>query len=369
MSVKWYFSLDGELFGPVDSDNLLELLASGEINSGTMILAEGEEKWRPLAEVKELFMGGEDTHLGERSRPHTFILESSAEPAELSTSKPFLGTSEPTVTKAAPGADAQWVILKGVQEDGKERFLQEGPYPTSEVLQKLKTGELRYSDHCWRDGMGEWKALRDEPTFASTPLEPIEGSVHLNSPVETDIEIPKSVPLEDIGSVQFSSTEVHSMALAESPPPEALGEDLAGAEEDFSFTDESIVAPSPIPSGAEEQSQVGTSPFLAEESAVMELEQLEKSVVKKPISSPLDQIEKPKLIVTPEPEPDAEPVKVQEVGSLRRPHLQAKILEAQMAQSRSRPRSSGGMSRLIIILAGAFLLLMFGLQLAKDLAR
>src|SRR5690606_17797572 len=129
---------------------------------------------------------------------------------------------EVTVTQQESQNDAaMWVILKGVTEGGKEKFLQEGPYPTSEVLKKLKSGEIRYADHCWRDGMAEWKALRDEPTFAGLPADDLESSVDLTPVGETDIQIPESIPLEDIGSVQFSSTEVHSMALEEPVPPEA----------------------------------------------------------------------------------------------------------------------------------------------------
>lgn len=51
---KWYYAADQGQHGPVDSESLQQLLASGQLNRETRVWSDGMAEWLPIADVGEL---------------------------------------------------------------------------------------------------------------------------------------------------------------------------------------------------------------------------------------------------------------------------------------------------------------------------
>ncbi len=344
--VRWFFSHQGEVYGPVGGGEMQRLVQSGQLDSGSMVLKEGEKAWVTLEEGARHF-----------------------EP-------------ESSDTEAPP----RWVILKQTQEEEKARFVQDGPFDTSEVLQKIQSGEIKYSDHCWREGYSEWKLIREEPELKgkgpAPDLMPEQAKVQ-----EADFELPDPALLEDFDpSIQFSSTQAVEWPSGEAPPPGVDGVDLT---EDLSFVftpdDEDDLKP---PQSQNVQPPAATAPKedppeemeedtdKFERTLEIELDEIEDSVVREPLNQPALQEHRgvvPAASAAPAAKSAAglpsAPASAARGGKVwDQPHLRQRLLEAEMEASHSEPMPSMAI-RWTVILAGAVVLLLFGLKLVKDLGQ
>lgn len=352
---RWYFSLNQEVYGPVATVELQDLLASGKLPPSAMVLKEGEKKWQAAEGLAELYAGQAPS--GEPTQ------------AEAATEAVMIGSSETIVSGLDPAA-LHWVVLKEVQEDGKPKFLQDGPFSTDEVLEKVQSGELRYSDHCWREGFSSWRLIREEPLLQAAAA--VSSSFEeFSPPTQAAVELPRLEDIEEVsGSVQFSETEVLQASWGEDPPEEVSGPDLTeeAPEGDLSFvfTDETMaeepktaVLPGPDGPGP---AQAAKEPSVKDDEEVpMELAEREDSVVKEPlIAQDFSKVEVPHQGAPGRPRSYTSSSR-----PIDQPHVRQKLLEAQMS-SPDRPRSSYGF-RFLILLLGGVLLLLFGLRLAQDL--
>src|SRR4051812_34881498 len=55
MSTEWYYSQGGQQVGPVTSEQLKGLAASGQITPADLVWKDGMPEWTPAARVKGLF--------------------------------------------------------------------------------------------------------------------------------------------------------------------------------------------------------------------------------------------------------------------------------------------------------------------------
>ena len=58
MATEWFYEKDGEKLGPVSTDRLKDLAASGQLNSQDLVWRTGLEAWQPADRVRGLFPGG-----------------------------------------------------------------------------------------------------------------------------------------------------------------------------------------------------------------------------------------------------------------------------------------------------------------------
>lgn len=58
-SKKWYYSRNGERFGPCSMDQLEELAQSGELATTDLLWSEGMSEWKPAGHSRKLFPDGE----------------------------------------------------------------------------------------------------------------------------------------------------------------------------------------------------------------------------------------------------------------------------------------------------------------------
>src|SRR5262245_3959390 len=55
MASEWYYSHEGQRHGPVSSEQLRELVATGKLRPDDLIWKEGMDNWMPAGKAKKLF--------------------------------------------------------------------------------------------------------------------------------------------------------------------------------------------------------------------------------------------------------------------------------------------------------------------------
>ena len=175
----WYLQKKGKTEGPIPDATLIRAIEKGDIGPLDLLFKEGEDRWRAAAEFESL-------------REH------------------FQLAHGPDTTN-----EDEWIILSKVKET--KSFKQKGPFKTSDVKRKLKTGEVLWSDYAWREGMKEW--------YRITALEIFHGEApDMSSEDVVTKTSPKLSQKEVLDNVEILQRP--KMPMSEERPPEAVGPDL-----------------------------------------------------------------------------------------------------------------------------------------------
>ncbi len=92
MSSQWHYSKGGEQLGPVSSERLRELAASGGLLPADLVWKEGLPEWRPASTLKGLFPDSQAKPAGPPPLPHTATLTPPVAPTPRSEG---LGSPQP----------------------------------------------------------------------------------------------------------------------------------------------------------------------------------------------------------------------------------------------------------------------------------
>jgi hypothetical protein len=174
----WYLQKKGKTEGPIPDATLVRAIEKGDIGPLDLLFKEGEDRWRAAAEYREfqdLFQLAHD---------------------------------------ASQSHEDEWIILSKVKET--KSFKQKGPFKTSEVKRKLKTGEVLWSDYAWREGMKEW--------YRVTALEIFHGEAPL---LASDVVTQQPAPVSQKSALNnVEILQRPQMPSVEDRPVEADGPDL-----------------------------------------------------------------------------------------------------------------------------------------------
>lgn len=77
MADRWYYRLMGEEFGPVDADQIRDLLQSGILSSEDTVRADTSDQWLPVASVSQLRLNPEDMEVVSDLDDLHFVFEDS----------------------------------------------------------------------------------------------------------------------------------------------------------------------------------------------------------------------------------------------------------------------------------------------------
>ena len=174
----WYLQKKGKTEGPIPDATLVRAIEKGDIGPLDLLFKEGENRWRAAAEYRDfqdLFQLAHD---------------------------------------ASQSHEDEWIILSKVKET--KSFKQKGPFKTSEVKRKLKTGEVLWSDYAWREGMKEW--------YRVTALEIFHGEAPL---LASDVVTQQTAPVSQKSALnKVEILQRPQMPSLEDRPVEADGPDL-----------------------------------------------------------------------------------------------------------------------------------------------
>jgi GYF domain 2 len=120
----WYYLLKGRPQGPISFEDLKKEVAAGRIGPSDLIYQERDTQWRPVSSQPDL-------------------------------KGPVASEEKPSVY--------DWVLL--VRKSDGSGYKQRGPFSKEQVVQKLKGGEISFTDYVWRKGLTEWYKILALPDF------------------------------------------------------------------------------------------------------------------------------------------------------------------------------------------------------------
>jgi hypothetical protein len=180
---QWYYEDHGRARGPISTIELVKKIQKGDLNLLDLIFKEGDKQWHPLEHYTEV--------------------------------TDMIGSV--TVRE-----ESDWILLKTIEVDGKQRYEQLGPYNIDQVLELVDKGKATFNDHVWRTGFENWVSLGKVDKFEKPLL----------SSVSVDISLYKMPRHEILDKVPPIPVKTYSPAKKnkpkeEAPPAEAKGPDLA----------------------------------------------------------------------------------------------------------------------------------------------
>ena len=179
---KWYYESFGAAKGPMTSQELILKVNKGELTLVSLVFKEGEGQWYPLEHFTE-------------------ITEQ-------------LGKNDVKV-------DAEWVVLRSHEVDGKQSFEQVGPFNAEQILQLIENGKIKFSDHVWRDGFKAWVPLGKIDEFEKPLTSSVEVDLSLYQLPKHEIISSSPAPIKKFSPAAVVDTEPEQI------PEDAKGEDLA----------------------------------------------------------------------------------------------------------------------------------------------
>ena len=136
MTTEWFFSKSGQQQGPVSTEQLKQLAASGQLHPGDLVLKDGMGQWVEARKIKGLF------------------------PAQ-----PMSSPQGPHNSPQPEATPPQWFFSNAGQ--------QQGPVSAEQLKQLAGEGRLLPSDLVWKEGMAQWAEAKNiEGLFPPPPLPP-----------------------------------------------------------------------------------------------------------------------------------------------------------------------------------------------------
>ena len=141
---QWFYNKDGQAHGPIEFEELAELVKSGELGPLDQVFQTGATEWLVVSQCPEL--------------------------------EEYLKPDEPEGV-SEDGGPKEWVVLKKTQSGGEKGYKQSGPFTKQKVLELIDAGEVQFADFAWRAGMESWVPLNQldsfrDPLPSSPPVDP-----------------------------------------------------------------------------------------------------------------------------------------------------------------------------------------------------
>lgn len=139
----YYYKSRGQSLGPFDLAQIQQRAKRAQINQRSEVSTDGYS-WQPAQNFPEIFA--------------------------VSTAAPPVAAQAVSVPVPA-GEVADWFYMANGE--------QQGPVSESAIIDMVRLGNLTQSDHVWKDGMVDWKAMGEVPALAAAfaPSAPVQHVV------------------------------------------------------------------------------------------------------------------------------------------------------------------------------------------------
>jgi hypothetical protein len=183
MSSQWYYEDHGRAKGPITTGDLVIKIQKGDLNLLDLIFKEGDKAWNPVEHYTEV------TDL---------------------------------IGNVTVREESDWIVLRTLEVDGKQRYEQIGPFNIDQVLEMVDKGKASFNDHVWRTGFDNWVPLGRVDKFEK----PLPSSITVDLSL---YKMPRHEILDKVPPIPVKAyNPVKKIKLTEEAPPvEAQGPDLA----------------------------------------------------------------------------------------------------------------------------------------------
>ena len=195
MTTAWFYTLNGEQKGPVATEILMALVANRQLSSEDLVWKKGLSAWVTVAQVPELVALTQAA----TSQPTPKTVQRQVAVKALETEELRLApdpdealkkvkqVAHEAVTQPNPARKSQAGNTSKPQTANwyySQNGQQQGPVTAQFLKEKAISGELRPTDHLWKDGLKDWVAAGSLPGL-KFPAAQSESSVSS----ETDIVV------------------------------------------------------------------------------------------------------------------------------------------------------------------------------------
>ena len=123
---RWYYRSRGKTKGPALTKDVILEIRLRRVSPYDLVFQEGDVKWRPVASVEKF----------------REVIKSLDKPSVID----------------------HWVLLRQDSQN-KKKYLQEGPFSTSDIRNLVQVGSIQYSDFVWKPGMSAWEVISSLEVF------------------------------------------------------------------------------------------------------------------------------------------------------------------------------------------------------------
>ncbi len=159
---RWYVSIDSKASGPFETADVVESIRQRKYVLVDLVFQEGGTLWQSFDEVGEFKLIFDELKSSDESR-----------------------------SKAGSHLNHPWVVLKKVKDSGPDKYLQEGPYSSDEIISQISKGKLQYSDYAWKKTFDKWVRIGFIPEFDRM------RTLDENSFIDYKVPIPELADLDD----------------------------------------------------------------------------------------------------------------------------------------------------------------------------
>ena len=139
---NWYYLVEGKIQGPTTESKIREMLRSGALTLHDIVFRQGDPKWVRINEFSDLDFSKEIP-----SQNLSAFVDLPEDKVDKATATPQTENQE-------------WVILVKIRTETETKFVQQGPFSTDEIKEKIQDGQYRYNDFVWKKGFEKWKRIR-----------------------------------------------------------------------------------------------------------------------------------------------------------------------------------------------------------------
>ncbi len=147
---SWFVAIEGVQKGPLTTEQLRAMAASGDVNGGNYVWREGLAEWTPMSNIAELT----PTKVASAKAAPTKLAPAKAGASKIASVKgPSAKIARSKVEEEEEETDGGWHVTVDDEELG--------PLSLEEVQQMFADGEIDAETLVWRDDLDDWTALEE----------------------------------------------------------------------------------------------------------------------------------------------------------------------------------------------------------------
>lgn len=207
MSSRWYYQLMIEEFGPVNAEQLLELLEIGTLSDGDLVRQESSETWIPISDVRQTLLADSGNDSSSLSEEIGDLSELAFEFEDSGPTTRRSAYAEDVVAEVSPTSDPPAIAPPEKSQQAREELTEQwfceslgqvmGPMSFEELLELGRSGALDANDRVKCGERGAWKIVEHLPS--------VMRAVALSRTIEVDPQVVSAATQKRLGDTALAA--------------------------------------------------------------------------------------------------------------------------------------------------------------------